>query len=170
MKILAQRAYEAYAATTGGKTYSGGDMPGWDALPPLIQLAWANAVVEGKNPPLEVGNAYAWVLNEVGAERLRQDAKWGPQNHAPLFWLAILGEEFGEVSKEVVEAASANQKYAAQASQDPDENAWLATQRRAADKLWLGSARAELVQLAAVAVAMIESLDRNELRGEVARP
>ena len=33
------------------------------------------------------------VLNEVSAERQRQDAKWGEQNHDPLLWLSILTEE-----------------------------------------------------------------------------
>jgi len=43
------------------------------------------------------------VLNEVRKERWRQDAKWGVQNHPPLYWLGILGEEFGEVSKAMIE-------------------------------------------------------------------
>lgn len=38
------------------------------------------------------------------SERQRQDAKWGPQaSHTPEKWYAILGEEFGEVAKEVLE-------------------------------------------------------------------
>ena len=43
------------------------------------------------------------VLALVSAERDKQDAKWGEQNHEPLTWAAILGEEFGEVSKAVLE-------------------------------------------------------------------
>lgn len=30
------------------------------------------------------------------AERISQDLKWGELDHSPIFWLAILGEEFGE--------------------------------------------------------------------------
>lgn len=33
----------------------------------------------------------------IEAERERQDAKWGEQNHDPQVWMAILGEEFGEL-------------------------------------------------------------------------
>ena len=36
-------------------------------------------------------------------ERLVQDRNHGEQNHDPLLWLSILGEEFGEVSKEIYE-------------------------------------------------------------------
>jgi NTP pyrophosphatase (non-canonical NTP hydrolase) len=43
------------------------------------------------------------VLDMLADERGRQDAKWGEQNHDPAYWLAILGEEFGEVCKAVCE-------------------------------------------------------------------
>lgn len=33
-----------------------------------------------------------------------QDRKWGQQTHSDLRWLAILAEEFGEVSKEICNA------------------------------------------------------------------
>lgn len=33
-----------------------------------------------------------------------QTAKWGQQTHSDIRWLAILAEEFGEVSKEVCNA------------------------------------------------------------------
>lgn len=74
------------------------------------------------------------VLREVGAERCIQDARWGRQDHAALFWLSILGEEFGEVCRAAYEAT-----------------------RNGAD--W-AKYRAELIQVAAVAVAQIEALDR----------
>lgn len=35
------------------------------------------------------------ILREVSDERVRQDAKWGEQNHDPFKWLCILGEEVG---------------------------------------------------------------------------
>lgn len=76
------------------------------------------------------------LLEEVGVERYRQNARWGIQNHDPLAWSAILGEEVGEVLKEV------NEIYFRQ--KDTKEY------------------RKELLQVAAVAVAMIECLDRNE--------
>lgn len=42
----------------------------------------------------------------VNQERLRQDEKWEEQNHYPLYWLAILMEEVGELSKEIIEDRS----------------------------------------------------------------
>jgi NTP pyrophosphatase (non-canonical NTP hydrolase) len=69
-------------------------------------------------------------------ERDRQNAKWGRRDHDPLFWLAILTEELGEVAKEVVEMNGG------------DPLAGLARLRN------------ELVQLAAVAVAAVEYVDR----------
>jgi NTP pyrophosphatase (non-canonical NTP hydrolase) len=39
------------------------------------------------------------VLSDVVAERDRQDAKWGEQNHPPMKWVAILAEEVGEVAE-----------------------------------------------------------------------
>lgn len=40
---LGKRGYEAYAKSTGGKTFDGRDMPTWDALPENIKKAWADA-------------------------------------------------------------------------------------------------------------------------------
>lgn len=37
----------------------------------------------------------------IRQEREHQDSKWGEQNHHPALWMAILGEEYGEVCKEV---------------------------------------------------------------------
>lgn len=75
------------------------------------------------------------VLGAISAERNRQIELWGEQRHDPGRWLAILGEEFGEVAKEVVEGLFAR----CDLSTDP--------------------LRAELVQLTAVAVAWLEALD-----------
>lgn len=36
-------AYEAYAVSTGGKTYDGREMPSWGELPELIRNAWMAA-------------------------------------------------------------------------------------------------------------------------------
>lgn len=38
-----QRAYEAYGAATGGKTFDGRDMPHWQDLGETIQAAWVAA-------------------------------------------------------------------------------------------------------------------------------
>lgn len=86
------------------------------------------------------------ILDEIMQECLRQDKKWGRQDHSPECWLAILGEEFGEVAREVtrqippigfVDGVSIDEK--------PD----------------MDNYRKELIQLAAVALRMVESYDRN---------
>lgn len=39
----------------------------------------------------------------VDNERNRQDTKWGIQDHEPLYWNAIIGEEKGEFEKAILE-------------------------------------------------------------------
>jgi NTP pyrophosphatase (non-canonical NTP hydrolase) len=39
----------------------------------------------------------------IDHERTRQNEKWGEQNHPDLYWLGILVEEVGEVSRAVIE-------------------------------------------------------------------
>jgi NTP pyrophosphatase (non-canonical NTP hydrolase) len=74
------------------------------------------------------------ILSEIRAEREQQDAKWGEQNHQPADWATILVEEVGEVAKAALEWKFAGRSL----------------------RLY----RDELVQVAAVAVAMIECYDR----------
>jgi len=38
-------------------------------------------------------------IMHIREERIRQDKKWGVQNHADLRWLPILVEEVGELAK-----------------------------------------------------------------------
>ena len=78
------------------------------------------------------------VLNEVRKERERQLGKWGVQNHNMLEWCVILGEEVGEVNRAVYEHHFNKEKGK------------------------LEEYREELIQVAAVAVAMVECLDRNK--------
>ncbi|MCT4647589.1 MAG: MazG-like family protein [Carboxylicivirga sp.] len=86
------------------------------------------------------------IYREIVDERQRQDEKWGEQNHKPVEWCAILGEEVGEVNKAALEShfKSRFKCY--------EEGA----------KEALANYREELIQVAALAVAMIESLERNE--------
>lgn len=79
-------------------------------------------------------------LADVLDERDRQDAKWGPQNHDPFAWLVILMEEVGEASKAALEARVQGDRNA----EAYDFTAY----------------RTEIVQTCAVALAMIEALDR----------
>ncbi|MFC5408031.1 hypothetical protein ACFPMF_01830 [Larkinella bovis] len=81
------------------------------------------------------------VLAEVRGERERQEAKWGQQNRRPHIYSIILNEEVGEVNKAICEWYFG------------DADATLQN---------LKDIRSELIQVAAVAVAMVESMDRNE--------
>ncbi len=77
------------------------------------------------------------VLDEVRRERRRQDAKWGEQNHDPFHWLSIEGEELGEAMR------AANEWW----HQHPEH---------------LAEYREEMIQVAAVAVAAVQCLDRGK--------
>lgn len=91
------------------------------------------------------------VLTEVGKERIQQHRKWGEQNHCPWRWLAILGEEAGEANKAVLESSRIN-----------PETKRLEFPSITPLKEGKGCYREELIQVAAVAVAMVECLDRGE--------
>lgn len=98
------------------------------------------------------------VLKEVKSERFRQNKKWGEQNHKPIEWIAILGEEFGEVSKEALEYHFKHPVL------DTEGEKAIEMVQDIAQKSRLKNYRMELIQVAAVAVQMVESLDRNELK------
>jgi NTP pyrophosphatase (non-canonical NTP hydrolase) len=81
---------------------------------------------------------------DVDAERDRQEARFGAQRHAWPVWAAILGEECGEVAEACLHAH------------------------------WGGSGdlahlREELVQVAAVAIQMVEKIDSGEYPDPVVR-
>lgn len=115
----------------------------------LIALGWTPPAEGPSDPTL----ATYGVLAEVASERVRQNAKWGEQNHpdgtdatmradaddirahvernaanGDLTWHDVLSEEFAEATAET----------------DP------------------ARLRAELVQVAAVAVAWVEAIDRRQ--------
>jgi NTP pyrophosphatase (non-canonical NTP hydrolase) len=75
------------------------------------------------------------ILNDILLERAAQDAKWGEQNHEPETWMAILMEEVGELAQAVL-----HWRFGGPAA---------------------GDIRLEAVQVAAVALALIECHDRN---------
>lgn len=74
-------------------------------------------------------------LQDIMEERCRQDAKWGEQNHADLYWLGILMEEVGEASRHIIEA-------------DHPER--------------VNKMRKELIEAAAVCLAWLECLNRGK--------
>lgn len=69
------------------------------------------------------------------SERRRQDTKWGPQHHGLFTWLAILGEEVGEANE-----AALHQRFGG-----PEQSNF----------------KAEIIHVAAVALAILEDLERN---------
>jgi NTP pyrophosphatase (non-canonical NTP hydrolase) len=75
-------------------------------------------------------------LNDILAERKRQNLKWGEQNHDDATWALIVGEEFGEVQQAIL-----HDRFGGKAA---------------------GTTRAELVQLAAVCLQWLECIDRRE--------
>jgi len=70
----------------------------------------------------------------INDERVRQDEKWGEQNHHPAIWLAILTEELGELSTEILNRSLYSR---------------------------MTEMQTELIQVAAVCKAMWESGKRN---------
>jgi hypothetical protein len=80
------------------------------------------------------------IFGDIVFERIRQESKWGLQEHGPLQWLAILAEEFGEAAMAVNEVEAGRITPAV-----------------------LENLRAEIVQTAAVAVAWLDDWDRREM-------
>jgi len=80
-------------------------------------------------------------INEIIAERARQDEKWGEQNHHPLMWFSIIGEEYGEMCHAYNEFTF-----------DDDFN-------------HLEDMQKEAIQIAACCVAMIECIQRQGEKG-----
>ena len=77
-------------------------------------------------------------LRSVLAERARQDAKWGIQNHHPRDYFLILTEEVGELAQAIADGL---------VFATPTEEA-------------VEHVREEAVHVAAVALAMVEAIDR----------
>ena len=76
------------------------------------------------------------VIQEIIEERKKQDEKWGEQDHDLCKWVSILAEEVGEVAAESLDRLPEGVPY--------------------------GPYREELIHVAAVAIAAIESYDRIE--------
>lgn len=77
-------------------------------------------------------------LSAVLVERDRQDAKWGEQNHNPYIYLAILLEEIGELAQAILQTQFGG-----------DKGGWV-------------KVRIEAIHTAAVALALLECLDRDK--------
>ena len=82
----------------------------------------------------------AGIIDQILYERSMQDEKWGEQNHNPAEWMSILIKKVVEASKEALENNS---------------NPYTTNLRKY---------RHEMIQVAAVALSMIECLDRDNYR------
>lgn len=78
---------------------------------------------------------------DILQERKRQDEKWGEQNHNPFLYLTVLGEEFGDTCQAALDAKFKEGSLAA--------------------------LRYEAIQTAAVAMAIVECLDRQKWRWSI---
>lgn len=78
MSAQARRGYEGYAASTGGKTFDGRQMPGWDELPDRIKEAWRAAIVAAvDNEPRKetLTDKQVRLLHEMGTVEIGKKLK-----------------------------------------------------------------------------------------------
>lgn len=75
-------------------------------------------------------------MHSVVFERMRQDKKWGEQNHNPERYLLVIAEEFGEVAKSILHTLYGGTEAG------------------------IERIRKELVEVSASALAAVESIDR----------
>ncbi|MFA6198709.1 MAG: MazG-like family protein [Patescibacteria group bacterium] len=76
------------------------------SLMPYVGYTGVNSTIPTKEAmpqPNQVIGEMDQIYVGVGREVLRQNAKWGEQNHSHLKWSAILTEETGEVAKAALE-------------------------------------------------------------------
>jgi len=84
--------------------------------------------------PVKVEPKKDKALHDVLLERARQEAIWGEQNHDPFTYLTILGEEYGETCKAALECKFSGKP--------------------------VNEIRTEAVRTCAVALAIVECIDR----------
>jgi len=103
------------------------------------------------------------ILDEIKAERVRQDAKWGEQNH-PSISLGIDGPQAQADFYRIPREAKAKEMCEANARAGTVSYTHIALEEfcEAVEAPDDKARREELVQLAAVVVAWIEAIDRRE--------
>jgi hypothetical protein len=99
------------------------------------------------------------IKKDIEREMDRQLSKWGIQDHGHYYWFGILAEEVGEVSKAMIENAVhsfAPKPCSYFGLENMKENlAHLVIQRKDNTDI-----RRELIQVAAVAIAWMECMER----------
>jgi NTP pyrophosphatase (non-canonical NTP hydrolase) len=109
---------------------------------PVVQFGSPDDVRDARGWPAGA-RALTRAAEDALAERARQDAKWGEQNHDPFVYGAILGEEFGEFMQAALKARF----------ESPSAFEGVG---------YMQDMRREAVQVAAVALAIVEALDRGK--------
>lgn len=106
----------------------------------------------------------AYVLGEVVSERKRQDAKWGEQNHG------VIGDH-KDVQEDIRLSYAGWEQVYQQINRDRDDQdtmGWdsilLEEVYEALSETDRAKRRKELIEVAAVAVAMVECMDREDER------
>jgi hypothetical protein len=94
------------------------------------------------------------IIADITTERSRQDVKWGEQNHDFPSWLPILMEELGEANRSFLKGMFAE----VEAQGAMREGRPVDLTKPAAH---LRNFRKEMIETAAVVLAMIECGDRN---------
>jgi hypothetical protein len=99
--------------------------------------------------PMDTDSVHS-VLGDIFAERERQHAKWGQQDHDIANWFLILAEEVGEAAKDACEFTFVEHMG------EPDRGAYQCAM--------LLRLRSELIQVAAVSCAMVEAIERRMIQ------
>ena len=145
--------------TSGSVTITHSDLDGnywvtWEATP------------SPKPDETETDGVLAKIFADVVSERGYQDVKFGPVRNMPITeWVCVLKEEVGEAQEEYLDlmlgillnALGAAAGRASQAVHETEQG------RVTAERYGRAAIRKELIQTAAVAVNIIEHMDRGEL-------
>lgn len=105
------------------------------------------------------------ILNEIRQERIKQDAKWGEQNH-PILDPTLIGRDPVRMCEEFEIPSESRAKQLCDLNAARGTCTWMhILVEEVSETASCGSnveaLRKELIQTAAVVVAAIESLDRN---------
>ena len=102
---------------------------------------------------------FSKAIEEIVKERIKQNEKWGEQNHLPFEWMPILMEEVGEASKEAVDLFF-NKPFRIKNPVD-GETIHVIPSDELIEDTRMKAFRKEMIQVAAVAIQAIQCIDRN---------
>jgi hypothetical protein len=102
----------------------------------------------------QAADRFRKIITDITIERARQDSKWGEQNHDYPSWLPILQEEMGEASRSFLKATFTAVEAEGARREGKPVDTTPATAHAA-------NFRKELIETAAVVLAMLECGERN---------